>query len=180
MCGCNSIPMLAALRRIWAPVRRATASGCVRRGARPRRGIAGHHAFSDPGNPRDDRRAAEEVAAVHDGIQAGNARRDARRRIERRRVIAACSAGACTRRYTSMPCPSTIRNEWRPICRSCPRDLTISIDRTVARNLFFSQSDHGIGNRFFGQRGRAVPSSALASTASTAVRFSRCSPSTRT
>ena len=144
--------------------------------------LQAHDALADARNAGDDRRAAEEVAAVHERVEARHAGGDARRRIERGGVVAARPA-----RRLHPPVHLDARGRRRsgrsagPSESRVPRDLTISIDRTVARVTSSIRSRMTVSA--IDSSGSATGRSSLkavASTASTAVRFSRWSPSTRT
>ena len=183
MCAWRSIPMLFALRMTCGDLLVEREHEASLAAPRPFGDVLqAHDALADARDPGDDRRAAEEIAAVHHRIEAGNAGGHARRRIEGGGVVA---AGAARRLHppVHLDSPAVDDPERVPAHLKVVPARLDDLDRPHrgAEPLFHSQPDDRVGNRFFGQRDRRGPRRAVpASTAKTAVRFSRCSPSTRT
>ena len=120
--------------------------------------LQAHDALADARDPGDDRRAADEVAAVHHRIEAGSAGGHAGRGIEGGGVLAARPAGGLHPPVDldalTIDDPERVPAHLKVV----PARLD-DLDRPHrgAEPLFHSQPDDRVGNRFFGQRDLTVP-----------------------
>ena len=114
--------------------------------------LQAHDALADAGDAGDDRRAAEQVAAIHQRVEAGHAGGDARRRIERRGLVAALPR----RLHPPIHLDAAAIDD--------PERMPAHLEIVAARlddlerphrgagHLFHPQPDDRVGNGFFGQR----------------------------